>query len=258
MAVETGQRYDMTVLRFRLRPDAVGRMAALQGQCAFGIREETQAAMVELIDIFDANLRPLGVASREEVHREAHWHRTFHCWVVSAREGDSLLFQLRSPHAESFPGRFDVSAAGHLRAGESVHDGLREVEEELGVEIPAGSVHFLGHRIEVSDQARGYRDREVQAVHMVRLDLEPREYSPQLSEVAGLVWLPVDAGIRLFFGKDPRERAYGIRYDHSAGGWRPFDPELSVDAFVPRLENYYLAVCLMAERLLRGRFPLAI
>lgn len=214
--------------------------------------------MAELIDIYDASFRHLGVAERSEVHRQAYWHKTFHLWVVSSIGGGSLLFQLRSPRAENFPGLFDVSAAGHLLAGEAVEGGLREAIEELGVRVTAEDVHFLGYRVEVVDKESGYRDRELQAVHMVLLEHPLSGYRPQVSEVAGLAWLRLSAAMRLFYGGSVREAGEGIRYDEASGEWVPFQPDLDASVFVPRLERYYLAACVMAERLLENRFPLAL
>lgn len=215
-------------------------------------------ALGELIDIYDAGLRHLGTAERSEVHRLALWHRTFHLWVVSTVGGGSLLFQLRSINTENFPGLFDVSAAGHLLAGESVGDGLREASEELGVSIPAASVSYLGQRIEVVDRDGGYRDREFQSVHMVQLDEPLSRFDPQVSEVSGLVWIGLGAAVRLFSSRSGRETARGVRFDAASGVWVPFQPRLGPGEFVPRLDGYYLAVCIMAERLLEGRSPLAI
>ena len=214
--------------------------------------------MAELIDIYDANLHHLGVADRGEVHRQAYWHKTFHLWVVGSAGGGSVLFQRRSAFTENFPGLFDVSAAGHLLAGESVDDGLREASEELGVEFRPEDVHFLGYRVEVVDRETGYRDREVQAVHMTLLDLPLSSYRPQVSEVAGLVWLDLQAAFRLFSRGTGREIGRGIGFEESPGAWDPFEPSLAIGDFVPRLERYYLAACIMAERLIQGRFPLAI
>jgi isopentenyldiphosphate isomerase len=88
--------------------------------------------MAELIDIFDANLAPIGTMERAQAHKEGRWHRTFHLWIMVPNTVPQLLFQLRSPHVENYPSMLDVTAAGHLEAGEEVIQGMREVEEELG------------------------------------------------------------------------------------------------------------------------------
>ncbi len=214
--------------------------------------------MAEELDIYDANLRHLGVMDRDEVHRLGHWHKTFHCWVVDGSGNGSILFQLRSHQVRSYPGLLDVSAAGHIKAGEPVEMGFREVSEELGIPIPTGPIPFLGYRIAIADFADGQKDREFQAVHMFRYDQPLSHYSPQVEEVAGLYWLEIAAGIQLFTDGLTRVPVEGIVYDGTSSRWVPSAMHVTRSAFVPRIENYYLAACIMAERLLEGRFPLAI
>jgi len=43
--------------------------------------------MSELIDIFDADLRHLGTEELVKAHIEGLWHKTFHFWLVSPRNG---------------------------------------------------------------------------------------------------------------------------------------------------------------------------
>lgn len=72
---------------------------------------------------------------RSLVHRDGDLHGASHIWVI-CREGEKLwiLLQKRSEEKDSYPGCFDVSAAGHLDPGESFLDGaLRELGEELGL-----------------------------------------------------------------------------------------------------------------------------
>ena len=118
----------------------------------------------ELLDIFDEGGRRLGSKRRADVHRDGDWHLAFHLWVVRA---DGVLLQRRATTKGSWPGYLDASAAGHLLAGEAVRDGLREVEEELGVRYAFEDLQPLGaHR--VSDELQeGRSNRELQHVFAV-------------------------------------------------------------------------------------------
>lgn len=214
--------------------------------------------MSEIIDIYNANLEPEGHMDRVEAHLAGKWHKTFHCWVVSSREGGSILFQLRSAEMVNFPNMLDVSAAGHLESGESVQDGVREVSEELGVEIPWSAFHSLGYRVEVADQTNGQKNREYQAVFLVRLDKELREYEPQLEEITGLVWLRIQDAFRLFTGESATVEVEGIRYHSDQGAWEDIAKSVTLKDFLPRIQPYYLCASIMGERLLEGRRPLAM
>jgi isopentenyldiphosphate isomerase len=90
---------------------------------------------MELIDILSASGKPTGrTAPRSDAHRLGLWHRTVHVWIFAP--GSGLLFQKRSLQKESNPGRWDVSAAGHIEAGQSSIDAaVRETREELGLTL---------------------------------------------------------------------------------------------------------------------------
>lgn len=86
----------------------------------------------EMIDIVDANDRPLLVMSRAEAHRQGLFHRSV--MVLVFNEQGKLYLQKRGPQKSLFPNRFDLSATGHVRAGEARQDAaVRELDEELGL-----------------------------------------------------------------------------------------------------------------------------
>lgn len=214
--------------------------------------------MSEQIDIFDANLKKLGSADRVAAHRDGAWHRTFHLWIVSEENRGSLIFQLRSPKAKNYPNLLDITAAGHLHAGEELADGVREVSEELGIVPQQDQLHWLGYRIEVADQDNGQRNREYQGVFLLKDNRALANYCPDPNEVYGLLSIPIAAGMKLFSGKVQSVDASGIRYEASTHSWGQCHEVIVKDRFLPRIQNYYLTVLIMAERLLDGRQPLSI
>lgn len=214
--------------------------------------------MAENIDIYDAGLRHIGVMERTEAHMNGHWHKTFHCWIVTKKWGGGILFQLRSPEMINFPNSLDVSAAGHLEAGENIKQGIREVSEELGIPITMKSLYFLGYRVEVADQDNGQKNREYQAVYIYNLDISLSEYKPQIEEVSGLLWLKIGEGLDLFDGKREYTTLHGILYNKQSEKWKPITRKVTIKDFLPRIQNYYLLMCIMGERLLKNKFPLAI
>jgi len=214
--------------------------------------------MAEVIDIYDANLQLVGKMDRLEAHLKGHWHKTFHCWVVNGQNEGLILFQRRSSEMVNFPNMFDVSAAGHLEAGENVEQGIREVSEELGLPLSIGSLHSLGYRVEVADQSNGQLNREYQAVYMLRMDAPLSEYRPQVEEVSGLFWLKINDGLKLFSSSLSKAAMEGILHNSVTNEWEETTRVVTVADFLPRIQNYYLTACIMGERLVENRFPLAI
>lgn len=210
---------------------------------------------MEYIDIYDANMRPRGRMEREEAHRLGEWHRTVHLWLVD-RDRAALVFQLRGPGVIANPGKFDATAAGHVLAGEDDLAGLREVREELGIDVPA-EVHHLGYRTETTDLAGGYCNREFQSVFMALSPAGTSTFNPDPAEVHGAFAIALPDLFRLFEGSTAAVEAKGHELD-GAGVWQAVVRTVQLSDFVPRFPRYYLTVAIMAERLLEGRLPVAI
>jgi len=88
--------------------------------------------VLEWIDIVDENDRPLMVMPRAEAHRQTLRHRSVLILVYNLQ--GKLYLQKRGANKSLYPGRFDLSATGHVLAGESREDAaLRELYEELGL-----------------------------------------------------------------------------------------------------------------------------
>lgn len=156
----------------------------------------------ELLEVYDPTGHPTGQAKpRGLIHREGDWHLAFFCWIVRAgRNGPELVLQRRALSKDVWPGRFDASAAGHVRFGEPPAARLREVQEELGLvvdprDLVALPVHHQEHR-----HPNGIIDREHHDLHLLRCDLPLEQYRPNPREVSGLAAVPASALVELVEG----------------------------------------------------------
>ena len=81
------------------------------------------------------------------VHYSGIWHKVVQCWIVCRTEaGIRVYLQRRSFEKQSHPGRYDITAAGHVGAGEEPLDAiLREASEEIGIRLNRQKIHELGY-----------------------------------------------------------------------------------------------------------------
>ncbi|MCU0608778.1 MAG: NUDIX domain-containing protein [Chitinispirillaceae bacterium] len=138
----------------------------------------------ELLDILDSSGNPLGIIRpRHEAHHQGLWHRTVHVWIVN--DQGELLLQKRAAGKESHPGRWDISAAGHIAAGDSgIVAAMRELKEELGIDAPADTLQFLfDQQQEYHDPSGTFHDREFSDIYLLRRNVRPAELSLQKDEV---------------------------------------------------------------------------
>lgn len=173
---------------------------------------------MELIKIFDANLQELGIVDKKTAHINGDWHQTFHCWIVN-KKNKEILFQLRSKHKKTYPNLLDTSAAGHLIEFENIMDGVREIQEELNIQIKDSDIYNLGFRVEVDDSENGEKNREYQAVHIANVDKDFATIIPDGIEVSGLFWCKIEDALSLFTGaKNNVEGGFDIRRKYNKMG----------------------------------------
>ena len=176
-------------------------------------------AAIEMISVVDENGFPTGQTKpRASVHANGDWHRTVHVWIANSRR--EVLFQKRSLTKESFPGAWDISAAGHIESGEtSMAAAIKEVREELGISLGPQNLQFLFSQKSSSVQRSGvFIDNEISDVYMVRLDIDIEEVCIQTSEVSGVRFVPLPDVARLADHRDPafvpHDEEYRRLYDY--------------------------------------------
>lgn len=188
------------------------------------------------------------VVWKSEAHRRGLRHRCFHCWVFGADEeaGPYLLVQRRAATKETWPGYLDVAAGGHLGAGEETLDGLREVEEELGLRVGPERLVPLGTRYVELEIPAGL-DREFYDVFLLRDDTPPGDLRLQREEVAAVVRIGLGDADALLDGDPVPAREYP---EGDA-----FDAAIRAQDFVPHMGDYLRLVTRAARRALAGRPP---
>lgn len=104
-----------------------------------------------------------------------------------------ILLQKRSLTKASFPGCFDISSAGHIPAGCGyAESAIREIREELGIDVSENELIFCGDRTVFRDdcfQGIPFRDRQYTRVFFVWKDVDEEAFSLQKEEVDSVLWM---------------------------------------------------------------------
>ncbi|MFJ5772189.1 NUDIX domain-containing protein [Psychrobacillus sp. NPDC093180] len=195
----------------------------------------------ELLRIFDSNRNAIGTAPRHEVHRLGHWHETFHCWFISREEEiDYIYLQIRSESKKDYPGLLDITAAGHLLATETVHDGVREVKEELGIDISFEELAPLGI-IDYSVTTGELIDQELANVFVYNGALSFDDFILQAEEVSGVVRAKFEQFSKLWLGEVEEIRVEGFEINKT-GERVSFKKVVTKHDFVLHEQYYYEAI----------------
>ncbi|MGP4076140.1 NUDIX hydrolase [Halobacillus sp. K22] len=170
--------------------------------------------MTEWLQVFDQRGNPLDVKERTEVHRDGDWHETFQCWFYEKSSDGKLylLFQKRSADKAEFPGLYDISAAGHIEAGENIiQAGLREIYEELGLSLLKADLKSIGtYKAELFTDH--FKDREFCRVFLSYYPNE-KALSPG-KEVEDLVRIEINAFKQILMGTQESTEARSVLDNH--------------------------------------------
>lgn len=198
----------------------------------------------EYLSIFDEKHQKVGKNTRSFIHQHGLWHETFHCWFVYIENGvPYLYFQQRSEVKKDFPGLFDITAAGHILANETVKDGIREVKEELGINISMEELQSIGI-IKDSILQEGFMDNEFAHTFIYITENNHLPFHLQEEEVSGIFSSPLSEVARLY---DKKVELISLQCIHSKN-----DDLLVINAtlkdFVPHDIGYINKVLLNAIR----------
>ncbi|MGE5703528.1 MAG: NUDIX hydrolase [Clostridia bacterium] len=195
---------------------------------------------MEMLDIFNSEKNRIGVMERKQVHQEGHWHETFHCWFAHKQVDEIYLYvQKRQKGKDTFPEKFDITAAGHLLTTETPEDGCREIREELGVEIDFTELLPIGcFADEIITDA--FIDREFCHTYLYKSKHALRDFILQPEEVAGIYLVRLRDVMQLFAKRVDQIEATGLETVDAQPV--PCTVKLSALDFVPHQSHYYSEV----------------
>lgn len=117
--------------------------------------------------------RPVGLATRAEVHQRGLFHRAVHILVFDP--AGRLYLQKRAAAKDTWPGRWISSASGHVDPGEDYDQAARrELAEELGLALPLSLVGRL--------PASSATENEFTAVYRAVTDQPPQPNPEEIAE----------------------------------------------------------------------------
>jgi 8-oxo-dGTP pyrophosphatase MutT (NUDIX family) len=148
-----------------------------------------------------------------------------------------VVLQKRAATKDVWPGRFDASAAGHVRFGETPAEAAREIEEELGLEVPFAELTPVMRHFQEHVHESGLLDREIHDVHVLRCDRPLEDYRPG-PEVAGLTAAPLAAVAELACGARASLLTTLVTFD-DRGRARSTPVTLHADDLVPYDRAYW-------------------
>lgn len=144
--------------------------------------------MEEFFDVLNEKGNFTGkTESREKCHKEGLWHKAVVVFIINSK--NQVLLQRRSPNKRMWPNMWDVTAGGHVLAGEFGFEAIiREAKEELGIELNKNEMTFLGSSISTNYKA-DIINKHFNEYYIVNKDLDETRLTLQKEEVTEVKWI---------------------------------------------------------------------
>ncbi len=125
---------------------------------------------------------------------------------------------------------FDITAAGHILSTETVADGIREVEEELGIDVDLTKLHAKGV-VQNIINLTNFIDREFSNVFLYESVFTASDFSLQQEEVESVHVVERQALVALFVNEVMTVKCVNT-FDGTLA-------EIGLIDFVPHERNYF-------------------
>lgn len=147
----------------------------------------------EMVDVLDVQGNKTGQQlMKSEVHKKGLWHGATHLWIYNSK--GEVLLQRRHPDKLLWGNLWDISVAGHIKAGEIPEATmLEEADEELGLSIKADKAVFVGIvPAELPIPPDGWIHRGLNWTYVLKKDLDIKDLTLEEGETSEVRWVSLE------------------------------------------------------------------
>lgn len=154
---------------------------------------------MELIDIVDEKGNFTGeVMDKDIAHDRNLLHNEVACFVINGK--GQVLLQKRSANKRYNSNKYAL-CAGHVQAGEKLENAMiREIQEEIGVEVTAENLHQYQER-EFSIRAS---NSHITYFYYLICDKDEEDFIIQEEELSEVKWFDIDEVINMLKNNDEK------------------------------------------------------
>lgn len=147
--------------------------------------------MPELIDILDEQGNKTGqVLPIQEVHDKKLWHGVAHVWIYN--DMGEVLLQKRDPTRKWAGDKWDLSAGGHISAGETpLQATIREAKEEVGLILKPEDLILVEKCLQNNEQPANRVHNAYEWDYIARSAASIDSVKLQDGEAIDAKWLPL-------------------------------------------------------------------
>ena len=127
------------------------------------------------------------VEMKQLCHKKGLWHKAVAVFIINSKK--QVLLQKRSKNKKMWPDMWDISAGGHVLAGEFGFQAIiREIKEELGLSIKKEEITFIGCSKSINKKG-DILNKHFNEYYVVTKDIDEKKLKLQKEEVSEVKWI---------------------------------------------------------------------
>lgn len=144
--------------------------------------------MEELFDVLNEKGQYINrIETREKCHKEGLWHKAVVVFIINSK--GQVLLQKRSANKKLWPNMWDITAGGHVLAGEFGFQAIiRECKEEIGIELNPKDITFLGAGISTNKKG-DIINNHFNEYYVANKEIDETKLELQEEEVSEVKWI---------------------------------------------------------------------
>ena len=144
--------------------------------------------MDEMVDVLtETGKFTDNVEMKQLCHKKGLWHKAVAVFIINSKK--QVLLQKRSKNKKMWPDMWDISAGGHVLAGEFGFQAIiREIKEELGLSVKKEEIIFIGCSTSINKKG-DILNKHFNEYYIVTKDIDEKNLSLQKEEVSEVKWI---------------------------------------------------------------------
>ena len=144
--------------------------------------------MDEMVDVLtETGKFTDNVEMKQLCHKKGLWHKAVAVFIINSKK--QVLLQKRSKNKKMWPDMWDISAGGHVLAGEFGFQAIiREIKEELGLSVKKEEIIFIGCSTSINKKG-DILNKHFNEYYVVTKDIDEKKLKLQKEEVSEVKWI---------------------------------------------------------------------
>ena len=127
------------------------------------------------------------IMDKEDAHNKNLLHNEVGIFIINDK--NEILLQKRSTNKKMWPNTWDITAGGHVLAGEfGFQSILRECEEELGIKLNKNDITFIGAGISTNIKGN-IVNNHFNEYYVANKEIDETKLKLQEEEVSAIRWI---------------------------------------------------------------------